>query len=400
MTVLVEPSVEVEKGDGTTIVIKQLKQAKNDVDDKGLDSEELLKNGVIINDDSFASTNTKPIKIAISILTSKITLLRELLERIHSVNNQAKPAEHRCIDPVEKYRDERSDQHIRVVEMCAVFSNVLFSMVWFTLFVFTDWMNLSLNYGVSILVMSIYALPVVLLGTLLLGTYAHENAHYARETRQYKRAILFGLFDIGFVCTLPIAVSTGFVKIKSLFGRSDILEGFSLLDALSTVRVIPIMILIVVVLASFSSIALSSPNKIKRRFWTLDRITKNTVEYERIQAFWMIVHMVGNIPTLAMIPEALTITLMLVALIAVERIVTFALSGIEERKRNKLIPLMCFNFLAAISFAVLFFLNPFAGPFALEIAVAFITVINLVLGVTRWREYGKRRSVEAQNCRV
>ncbi|VDM27450.1 unnamed protein product [Toxocara canis] len=111
----------------------------------------------------------------------------------------------------------------------------------------------------------------------------------------------------------------------------------------------------------------------------------------------MIIHTVGNIPTLAAIPEALAIALTLAALIVVERIAAFALHGIEEHRRNKLIPLICFNSMAAAAFCVLFALNAFGGP--LVLALAFTTVLNLALTVTRWQEYGKML-VEANNCSV
>lgn len=47
-----------------------------------------------------------------------------------------------------------------------------------------------------------------------------------------------------------------------------------------------------------------------------------------------------------------------------------------------------------------FRLNPFGGPLAIELAVAFTTITNLVLTVTRWREYGKALSAEVNNCPV
>ncbi|KHN73582.1 hypothetical protein Tcan_06226 [Toxocara canis] len=354
MTVIVGPPAGVEKApmmasDGIT--------ASNEPNAKEFDFEGIIKD---LGDDTFTA---KPVKTAISVLASKINLIREVLERMHpgSINVAAEEeVEHRRIEQLERHRDERNDRHIRVVEMCATFSNVLFSLVWFTIFVFLDWQHFSFTYGASVL--------GGLVGTLVLGTYAHENARYARETRQYKRAALFGLFDVAFVVGVPLAVSAGFIKIKSLYGSSGIVEGFSLLDALSTVHVIPCAIVIFVVVVSFSSIALSSKNKIASKFWTMDRLTKNTVEYERIQAFWMIIHTVGNIPTLAAIPEALAIALTLAALIVVERIAAFALHGIEEHRRNKLIPLICFNSMAAAAFCVLFALNAFGGPLVLALA--------------------------------
>lgn len=47
-----------------------------------------------------------------------------------------------------------------------------------------------------------------------------------------------------------------------------------------------------------------------------------------------------------------------------------------------------------------FRLNPFGGPLAIELAVAFTMVVNLALTVARWRVYGKGLSAEVNNCTV
>uniref|UniRef100_A0A915ASY4 Uncharacterized protein n=1 Tax=Parascaris univalens TaxID=6257 RepID=A0A915ASY4_PARUN len=388
MTVIVGPPVGVEK---TPIMASEVKDAtvSGEQHRREFNFEDMMRE---LGDDSFTS---KPVKTAISVLASKINIIREVLERMHpgSVSLATEEvAEQRRVAQLEKYRDERNDRHIRVVEMCASFSNVLFTLIWFTIFVFLDWHHFSFTYAISIL--------GGLIGTLLLGTYAHENACYARETRRYKRAVLFGLFDIAFVVAIPLAASAGVIKIKTLYSTGQVLQGFSLLDALATVRFIPFFILIFVVSASLSAIGLNSKNKIEERFWTLDRLTKNTIEYERVQAFWMIIHTVGNIPVIAVIPEALSIALMLVSLIAVERIAAFALRGIEQHHPSKLIPLICFNSIATIALGVLFTLNPFGGPLAIEFAIAFTSITNLVLTITRWREYGKALPTEMNNCPV
>uniref|UniRef100_A0A9J2PBC7 G-protein coupled receptors family 1 profile domain-containing protein n=1 Tax=Ascaris lumbricoides TaxID=6252 RepID=A0A9J2PBC7_ASCLU len=388
MTVIVGPPVGVEK---TPMMASEVKDAAviGEQHQREFNFEDMIRE---LGDDSFTA---KPVKTAISVLASKINIIREVLERMHpgsiSLATEEQAEQRRIAQQILYYNCLfiNIENHL---QMCASFSNVFFTLIWFTIFVFLDWHHFSFTYGISIL--------GGLIGTLLLGTYAHENACYARETRQYKRAVLFGLFDIAFVVAIPLAASAGIIKIKALYSTGQVLQGFSLLDALATVRFIPFFILIFVVSASFSAIALNSKNKTEQKFWTLDRLTKNTIEYERVQAFWMIIHTVGNIPVIAVIPEALSIALMLVALIAVERIAAFALRGIEQHRPSKLVPLICFNSIATIALGVLFALNPFGGPLAIELAVAFTTITNLVLTVTRWREYGKALSAEVNNCPV